>query len=126
MYKRQVVHRHRLPDGTTRWEEIVASRLPDSPDGSTYVVEELRDVTELVNSREVVDELKKKLNLLEGILPVCARCHKIRDDDGSWRQIESYIRDHSEADFSHAICPDCSKALYPELHRDGGTPQGNT
>ncbi|MFH0823678.1 MAG: response regulator, partial [Pseudomonadota bacterium] len=52
---------------------------------------------------------------LSGLLPICASCKKIRDDKGYWRQIEAYIRDHSEADFSHSICPECAKRLYPEL-----------
>jgi len=51
---------------------------------------------------------------LSGFLPICASCKKIRDDKGYWNQIESYIRDHSEAEFSHSFCPDCARALYPE------------
>jgi GAF domain-containing protein len=53
---------------------------------------------------------------LSGMLPICASCKKIRDDKGYWNQIESYIRDHSEAEFSHGICPDCVGKLYPELY----------
>ena len=56
-------------------------------------------------------ELIEKLR----ILPICANCKKIRDDKGYWSQIESYIEDHSEAEFSHGICPDCAKELYPDL-----------
>ncbi|MFZ5569829.1 MAG: response regulator [Thermodesulfobacteriota bacterium] len=52
---------------------------------------------------------------LSGLLPICANCKKIRDEKGSWHHIESYIRSHSEANFSHGICPDCLKRLYPEL-----------
>ena len=52
---------------------------------------------------------------LSGLLPICASCKKIRDDNGYWTQIEGYIRDHSEADFSHSICPKCAKKLYPDL-----------
>jgi len=51
---------------------------------------------------------------LSGMLPICASCKKIRDDKGYWTQIEAYIRDHSEAEFSHGICPECMKKLYPE------------
>ncbi len=51
---------------------------------------------------------------LEGILHVCASCKRIRDDKGQWGQLESYIRTHSEADFSHDICPDCMSKLYPD------------
>ena len=56
---------------------------------------------------------------LSGFLPICASCKKIRDDKGYWNQIEAYIRDHSEAEFSHGICPDCARALYPRVLRRG-------
>ncbi|MEW6670093.1 MAG: hypothetical protein AB1427_00235 [Thermodesulfobacteriota bacterium] len=52
---------------------------------------------------------------LSGLLPICASCKKIRDDNGYWNQIESYIRGRSEADFSHCICPECARKLYPDL-----------
>jgi hypothetical protein len=55
---------------------------------------------------------------LRGILPICASCKKIRDDKGYWNQIESYIHEHSEAEFSHGICPDCAKKLYPEIYKE--------
>jgi ligand-binding sensor domain-containing protein len=55
-----------------------------------------------------------EVKVLSGLLPVCASCKKIRDDKGYWSQIEVYISEHSEADFSHGICPDCMKKLYPE------------
>ncbi|MBN1295352.1 response regulator [bacterium] len=54
-----------------------------------------------------------EIKTLRGILPICANCHKIRDDKGYWKKVEVYIRDHSEAEFSHGICPDCMKKLYP-------------
>jgi hypothetical protein len=47
-------------------------------------------------------------------LPICASCKKIRDDGGYWQQLEVYISNHSDADFTHGICPDCMKKLYPE------------
>lgn len=56
----------------------------------------------------------EKVKLLSGFLPICASCKKIRDDKGYWQQMECYIRDHSEAEFSHGICPDCAHKLYPE------------
>jgi ligand-binding sensor domain-containing protein len=55
-----------------------------------------------------------KIRVLRGLFPICASCKKIRDDKGYWSQIESYIRDRSEAEFSHSICPECAKKLYPE------------
>jgi len=56
-----------------------------------------------------------QIKTLSGLLPICANCKKIRDDRGYWNQIESYIRDHSDARFTHGICPECLKKLYPEL-----------
>jgi hypothetical protein len=56
-----------------------------------------------------------KVKTLGGLLPICASCKKIRDDAGYWRQIESYILEHSDAEFSHSLCPECAKKLYPEL-----------
>ncbi|MCF8083664.1 MAG: PAS domain S-box protein [Deltaproteobacteria bacterium] len=79
------------------------------------------DVTEqkkLEQEREkLVQDLQKALSevkTLSGLLPICSTCKKIRDDTGYWRQIESYMHDHTGADFSHSICPDCMKKLYPE------------
>jgi len=57
-----------------------------------------------------------KVKTLSGLLPICCSCKKIRDDKGYWNQIEAYIQDHSEAEFSHSICPKCAERLYPELH----------
>ncbi len=53
-----------------------------------------------------------------GLLPICANCKKIRDDRGYWNQIELYIREHTDADFSHGVCPDCARELYPGLDID--------
>ena len=60
-------------------------------------------------------KLFKRMKYLEGILPICASCKKIRDDKGSWQYVEEYVRDRSEAEFSHGICPECKKKLYPEF-----------
>lgn len=67
----------------------------------------------IVDLQEAFAQVKK----LSGLLPICASCKKIRDDQGYWQQIEAYIRDHSEADFSHSICPDCLRKLYPNLRK---------
>ena len=63
-------------------------------------------------------ELQKALvevKTLRGMIPICANCKKVRDDAGYWNRIEDYIRMNSEAEFSHSICPDCVKKLYPDL-----------
>ncbi len=62
-----------------------------------------------------LNEALSKVKLLSGIIPICASCKKIRDDDGYWNQVEAYIRDRSMAEFSHGICPECKKKLYPEF-----------
>jgi ligand-binding sensor domain-containing protein len=62
-----------------------------------------------------IDDALAKIQVLRGLLPICASCKKIRDDKGYWKEIESYIKDHSEADFSHGICPECMKKLYPKI-----------
>ena len=54
-----------------------------------------------------------KLKVLSGFLPICANCKKIRDENGDWNQLETYIREHSEAEFSHGICPECSPMSLP-------------
>jgi hypothetical protein len=62
-----------------------------------------------------LQEALKKVRTLSGLIPICSSCKKIRDDQGYWSQIESYIRTHSGAEFSHGICPECAKKLYPDL-----------
>lgn len=68
--------------------------------------------------RSNVQELEKTLaevKTLKGLLPICSSCKKIRDDDDNWVQMEVYVRDRTNADFSHGICPDCIRKLYPEF-----------
>jgi PAS domain S-box-containing protein len=84
-----------------------------------------KDITErkrIEKEREqLIQELTSalaKVKTLSGLLPICANCKKIRDDHGYWTQIECYIRDHSMADFSHGLCPDCVDGLYPEMHME--------
>ena len=64
---------------------------------------------------EELQEALEHIRTLQGILPICSFCKKIRDDQGYWRQVEVYVRDHSDADFSHGICPDCMKRHYPDF-----------
>lgn len=58
---------------------------------------------------------EKRVQHLEGLLPICSHCKKIRDDKGYWHQVELYVRDHSQAEFSHGICPECAKKHYPDF-----------
>jgi len=58
-----------------------------------------------------------KVKTLSGLLPICASCKKIRDDQGYWQKLETFVRDHSNAEFSHSLCPDCMHKLYPDFSR---------
>ncbi len=73
----------------------------------------------LLDQRQsIITELKQALDnvkTLSGLLPICSNCKKVRDDTGYWNQIETYIKEHSNADFSHGICPDCIRLLYPDV-----------
>jgi DNA-binding NtrC family response regulator len=73
-----------------------------------------------VEREKLVQELKDalaKVKLLSGFLPICCSCKKIRDDQGYWQQIEAYISHHSEAEFSHGLCEECAKKLYPAYYK---------
>jgi hypothetical protein len=66
------------------------------------------------NTISRLKEALQNVKTLTGFLPICANCKKIRDDEGYWQQIEEYIMSHSEVDFTHSICNECVKKLYPE------------
>jgi len=83
-----------------------------------------RDITKRKRAEQEREKVVEKLQAalaevktLSGLLPICASCKKIRDDQGYWTQLEAYIRDHSEAEFSHSICPECARKVYPELYK---------
>ena len=77
-----------------------------------------KHVNELLEEKNrALTEAMENVKILRGLLPICASCKKIRDDSGSWIVIEGYISDHSEAEFTHGICPDCHQDLYPEIYR---------
>ncbi len=75
---------------------------------------------DLMELRRLNAELQKALNeikTLRGMIPICASCKKIRDDEGYWQDVAFYIQAHSEAEFTHGICPDCAKKLYPTFYQ---------
>ncbi len=80
-------------------------------------LENARTYEKLEKTLEDLQAAHGRLKVLRGLIPICSSCKKIRDVQGFWNQIESYIRDHSEAEFSHGICPECIKKLYPEFTR---------
>lgn len=110
---------HRRKDGSVFPLEVSVT-LIDSKGGRMVCF--CRDLTErkaIEQEREnLISELKDALahvKVLGGLIPICSHCKKIRDDKGYWNQIESYIQDHSEAVFSHSICQECAKNLYPDF-----------
>lgn len=62
-----------------------------------------------------LEEALNEIKTLKGVLPICSNCHGIRDDAGLWNDFEKYIKKHSEAEFTHSICPNCVRELYPDL-----------
>jgi PAS domain S-box-containing protein len=90
--------------------------------GREHLLESFLDITARKQAEEererLIDELQvafAEVKKLSGLLPICAACKSIRDDKGYWQQIEAYIGDHSEAQFSHSVCPKCARELYPEV-----------
>lgn len=91
--------KHLLSSGEIKDVEVYTG--PIELEGKTYLLSIVNDVTELKQ--------------LKGIIPICSHCKQIRDDKGAWNGLEAYISKHSEADFSHGICPECIAKLYPDL-----------
>jgi PAS domain S-box-containing protein len=110
----RVIHRH-IHAGKAVFEEVTAAPLFDDKGEVNFIVKELIDMTELIQSKEVIEHLKEEINTLRGIIPICSTCKKVRDDNGYWQQVETYVRDRSAAEFSHSICPECYVKFYPEF-----------
>lgn len=110
--------------GEFRWHQT--SKIPIKNEfgrviGIVGIAHDITNQKQVEEERErLISELQKALNevkTLRGLIPICANCKKIRDDQGFWTQVESYIQDHSDARFSHGLCPDCFKQLYPDISR---------
>ena len=69
-----------------------------------------------------LEEAQAHVKTLQGILPICMHCHSIRSDDQSWQKLDSYIRDHTEVELSHGLCPECLEKYYPKT--DTGSEEG--
>ena len=90
-------------------------------DGKKVIQCNIRNITKRKEVEEALEEERRRLQqaldevrTLRGIVPICANCKNIRDDKGYWNQVEKYVSDHTEAQFSHGICPGCLEKLYPE------------
>jgi hypothetical protein len=110
-----------VANGTSCFE-VTTSPLRDAAGDIIAGIAVVRNVDQrkkLEQEREnLITDLQEALaniKTLSGLIPICANCKKIRKDSGYWQQMEAYISDHSEAKFSHGICPDCARELYPEF-----------
>ncbi|MBB5347907.1 response regulator [Desulfoprunum benzoelyticum] len=120
------IHTHEMIKpvaGGTSCFEITASPLQDATGGIIAGITVARNVDQrkkLEREREnLIRDLQEALaniKTLSGLLPICASCKKIRDDQGYWNQIETYIKNHSDATFTHGICPQCMEKLYPDVY----------
>ncbi len=120
-------HEHRLirRDGEERHVLTHIKIIKNEAGATVRIYGANQDITERKRAEEererLILELKEALaqvKTLSGLLPICACCKKIRNSKGIWEEMESYIRDRSEADFSHGICPECAAKLYPEYTKD--------
>lgn len=100
--------RIRTMSGDERWIQGLYQSVIDEKGRNLGIRGSNRDVTKL---KKAEGELKR----LRGILPICASCKKVRDDKGYWKQVEEYVREHSEAEFSHGLCPECAKRVWPDM-----------
>lgn len=115
--------RHRLANGEIRDVEVYSSPVKAGEDVVLYSV--IHDISERkkneIEREDLIGKLENALaeiRTLKGILPICSSCKKIRDDEGYWKQIEIYICEHSDAEFTHGICPECARKLYPEFYNE--------
>ncbi len=114
--------RYRMKSGEIRY--MLRSAELIYLDGQPCLISVCKDITELTTAAEEREKLiaqledsLSKVKLPSGMLPICASCKKIRDDKGYWNQIELYIKEHSDADFTHGLCPDCAGRLYPKFYK---------
>ncbi len=110
-----------LGDGRFNWTSTTKVPLRNADGKIVGLVGITREINELMETRQALEAKNAQLQAaldniktLKGFIPICASCKKIRDDEGFWQQVEVYVRDHSEAEFSHSLCPDCMRQLFPD------------
>jgi GAF domain-containing protein len=123
----------RMPDGEVFGTLCVMDREARAfDDDRVAFVEQMRDLAErhlalwwlnstLGDRNRSLADYGQEIRALRGMLPICCNCKSIREDAGYWRSLDTYFREHAGVEFTHGICPDCSRELYPELHEGTGT-----
>lgn len=111
--KRELAEASELIDAIRKGE--VDTILGNHEDGKHLRLENLKLVEERERLIRELQEAQTNIKTLQGLLPICSWCKNIRDDKGYWSQMETYIQTHTEADFSHSICPECLEKYHPEV-----------
>jgi PAS domain S-box-containing protein len=112
----EMEYRIKRHDGAWRWLLDRGVPFNDGKDEFAGYIGSCIDVSDRKAAQETLKAAQThELKTLRALLPICASCKKIRDDDGYWEQIESYLRDHADIHFTHSLCPDCSRKFYGDL-----------
>ncbi len=99
---------------------IISARIPRFESDDLIIPVTITDITALREKQESLTTALEEIKTLRGIIPICASCKSIRDGEGYWNELEKYISDRTDAQFTHGICPDCSKRLFPIEKRGEG------
>jgi len=117
-------------NGGTYWAEVRA-KLMEEPGRPLKIVGVMRDISlrktaelqmekqnlELAAALAEKERLLEEIKVLRGMLPICSGCRRIRDESGKWWPLDAYVKEHTDSDFTHTICPDCKDVYYPNFRK---------
>lgn len=123
-----VEHKHQDAEGNVTDVEVHDFPIFDEKGKVVQIIEYCIDISDrkraAAERERLIQELQdalREVRMLSGLLPICSSCKRIKDEQGGWSNLERYISDHSEAEFTHGICPDCARRLYPDYYKHGGS-----
>jgi len=105
-------------DGTTLEIEVNSALIRDAEGRPSKLLVIARDITARKQTEADLQKAVAQIKRLHGLLPICMHCKKIRDDRGNWSPVEVYVRERTDAEFSHGLCPHCLATKYPEFAQD--------